>query len=86
VSVVTAGVVVPVGALKCYTNRQGQWQWLLPYRKKELGWGATAVLCKKHEMESFPWNQTAFVMKPQEGMDKPFAPLRREPDGLLFDL
>jgi hypothetical protein len=39
--------------------------------------GPATAACKTHNVKSFPWNWTAFVMKPQEGIGKPFAPLRR---------
>jgi hypothetical protein len=41
---------------------------------------------KKFVVKSLLWNRPAFVMKPQEGMGNPFAPLRRGPDGLLLYL
>ncbi len=37
---------------------------------------ATAA-CKKLEVNILPWNWTVSVMKPQEGIGFPFAPLRR---------
>ncbi len=33
---------------------------------------------------STPWNCTVYLMKPQEGIGCPSAPLRRGPDGLAF--
>jgi hypothetical protein len=41
--------------------------------------GPAIAASKKHEVKNFPWNWTAFVMKPQEGIGKPFGPLRRGP-------
>jgi hypothetical protein len=47
--------------------------------------GPATAACKKPEVNILPWNWTVSVMKPQEGICFPFAPLRRGPDGLLFE-
>ncbi len=56
------------------------------FQKINTRMGPATVACKKRQVKSFPWNCTAFVMKPKEGMGKVFPPLRRRSDGLLFDL
>ncbi len=48
--------------------------------------GPTTVACKKCEVKSFPENWTVFMMKSQEEMDEPFAPLSRGPDGFQLAL
>jgi hypothetical protein len=46
--------------------------------------GPATAACKKLDVKSLPWNCTVFLMKPQEGIGCPSAPLRRGPDGLEF--
>jgi hypothetical protein len=46
--------------------------------------GPATATCKKLDVKSLPWNCTVFLMKPQEGMVCPSAPLSRGPDGLEF--
>jgi hypothetical protein len=46
--------------------------------------GPATAACKKLDVKSLPWNFTVFLMKPQEGIGCPSAPLRRGPDGLEF--
>ncbi len=41
---------------------------------------------QKTGRQNLAWNWTAFMMKPQQGMGKPFSPLRRGPNGLLLAL
>jgi hypothetical protein len=48
--------------------------------------GPTTVACKKCKVKSFPENWTLFMMKSQEEMGEPFAPLRRGPDGFQLAL
>jgi hypothetical protein len=43
--------------------------------------GLATVACKKLDVKSWPWNCTVFLMKPQEGMVCPSAPLSKGPDG-----
>ncbi len=47
--------------------------------------GPATAACKKLEVNISPWNWTVLVMKTQEGICFPFAPLRRGPDGLLWE-
>jgi hypothetical protein len=53
-------------------------------RKSMPRMGPATVACKKLGVKSLPWNCTVFLMKPQEGMVCPSAPLSRGPDGLEF--
>jgi hypothetical protein len=46
--------------------------------------GLATAACKKLDVKSLPWNSTVFLMKPQEGIGCPSAPLRRGLDGLKF--
>jgi hypothetical protein len=46
--------------------------------------GPATAACRKLNVKSLPWNCTVFLMKPQEGIGCPSAPLRRGPDGLEF--
>jgi hypothetical protein len=46
--------------------------------------GPATAACKKLDVKSLPWNCTVFLMKPQEGIGCPSAPLRRGRDGLEF--
>jgi hypothetical protein len=46
--------------------------------------GPATAACTKLDVKSLPWNCTVFLMKPQEGMVCPFAPLSKGPDGLEF--
>ncbi len=46
--------------------------------------GSATAACKKLDVKSLPWNCTVFLMKPQEGIGCPSAPLRRGRDGLEF--
>ncbi len=90
---VPQGWMSQLGALKCYTKRQGQRQGPLQYNKKALGlnfrknqypeWICHCSL-QKTGRQNLAWNWMAFMMKPQQGMGKPFAPLRRGPNGLLM--
>ncbi len=48
--------------------------------------GPATAACKKLKVKSLPWNRTVFKIKPQERFGRPFAPFRRGPNGLLFDL
>jgi hypothetical protein len=48
--------------------------------------GTSHSSLQKLDVKSFPWNCTVFLMKPQEGIGYPSAPLRRGPDGLEFRL
>jgi hypothetical protein len=41
-----------------------------------------ATACRKVDVKSLPRNCTVFLIKPQEGISWPSAPLRRGPDGL----
>ncbi len=43
-----------------------------------------AAACRKVDVKSLPWNCTVLLIKPQEGMGCPSAPLRRGPGGLKF--
>jgi hypothetical protein len=57
----------------------------LNFLKKSLPrMGPATAACKKLDVKSLPWNCTVFLMKPQEGMVCPSAPLSRGPDGLKF--
>ncbi len=44
--------------------------------------GPATAAYRKVDVKSLPWNCTVFLIKPQEGMGCPSAPLRRGPDGL----
>jgi hypothetical protein len=46
--------------------------------------GPATVACRKVAVKSLPLNCTVFLMRPQEGIGCPSAPLRRGPDGLAF--
>jgi hypothetical protein len=46
--------------------------------------GPATAACRKVDVKSLPWNCTGFLIKPQEGMGCPSAPLRRGLDGLEF--
>jgi hypothetical protein len=46
--------------------------------------GPVTAACKKLDVKSLPWNCKVFLMKHQEGIGCPSAPLRRGPDGLEF--
>jgi hypothetical protein len=46
--------------------------------------GPATAACNKLDVKSLPRNCTVFLMKPQEGMVCPSAPLSRGPDGLEF--
>jgi hypothetical protein len=44
--------------------------------------GPATAACKKLAVKSLPWNCTVFLMKPQQGIGCPSAPLKRGLDGL----
>jgi hypothetical protein len=46
--------------------------------------GPSTAASKK--VKSLPSNWTVFVMNPEKGIGNPFAPLRRGPDRLTFDV
>jgi hypothetical protein len=57
----------------------------LKFLKKSMPrMGPATTACRKVDIKSFLWNCTVFLIKPQEGMGCPSAPLRRGPDGLEF--
>jgi hypothetical protein len=47
--------------------------------------GPAKAAFKKLEVNILSWNWTVLVMKPQEGIVFPLAPLRNGPDGLRFE-
>jgi hypothetical protein len=58
---------------------------ILNFRRKSMPrMGPATAACKKLEVNILPRDWTVLVMKPQEGICFPFAPLRRGPDGLLL--
>ncbi len=59
---------------------------ILNFRRKSMPKiGPATAVCNKLQVNTLPSNFTVLVMKPQEGICFPFAPLRRGRDGLLLE-
>jgi hypothetical protein len=62
---------------------QANWIWLISGTTVTLNF-LKKSMPKMGPVKSLPWNCAGFLMKPQEGIGCPSAPLRRGPDGLEF--
>jgi hypothetical protein len=78
-----AGEAAAVQA-NCILLMSGETMTLNFLKKSMPRMGPSTAACKKLDVKSLPWNCTVFLMKPQEGIGCPSAPLRRGPDGLEF--
>ncbi len=68
----------------CIWLSSGETMTLCFLKKSMPRMGPATVACRKVDVKNLPWNCTVFLIKPQEGMGWPSAPLRRGPDGLEF--